>query len=215
MSTRTHSTQATRGRSRGRGRPRARGRRTFVALLLIVGIGAMLAAAVLPTLKDAAREFTLPLHHADIIRQQAREKDLPADLIAGVIYAESKFSDQTSHAGARGLMQVTPATAHAIATRTGGSAFQESDLSDPEVNIRYGTWYLRNLMDHYGGDVVYTLAAYNAGQGNVDRWVADAKAGGGRLRVSSIPFAETRNYVERVLDAKADYRKHYAQQLGL
>jgi soluble lytic murein transglycosylase len=213
----THSTSARRDRSGGRGRARARGRgrRAFVALLLLVGIGAVLAAAVLPTLKDAAREFTLPLHHEDIIRQQAQEKDLPADLIAGVIYAESKFSDQTSHAGARGLMQVTPSTAHAIATRTGGSAFQESDLSDPEVNIRYGSWYLRNLLDHYDGDVVYALAAYNAGQGNVDRWVAAAQAQGGRLKVSSIPFAETREYVQRVLDAKADYRKHYAKQLGL
>jgi soluble lytic murein transglycosylase len=209
------SAHSTASRSRSRGRARSRGRRSLVALLLVVGIGAVLAAAVLPTLKDAAREFTLPLHHEDIIRQQAKEKDLPADLIAGVIYAESKFSDQTSHAGARGLMQVTPSTAHAIATRTGGSAFQESDLSDPEVNIRYGSWYLRNLLDHYDGDIVYALAAYNAGQGNVDKWVAAAQAEGGRLKVSSIPFAETREYVQRVLDAKADYREHYAKQLGL
>lgn len=209
------STHAAKGRSRSRGRTRGRGRRSLVALILVLGLGAVLAAAILPTLKDAAREFTLPLHHEDIIRQQAKEKDLPADLIAGVIYAESKFSDQTSHAGARGLMQVTPQTAHAIATRTGGSAFQESDLSDPEVNIRYGSWYLRNLLDHYDGDIVYALAAYNAGQGNVDKWVAAARADGGRLTVSSIPFAETREYIQRVLDAKADYRKHYAKQLGL
>jgi soluble lytic murein transglycosylase len=211
----TQTTRAAGRRSHGKGRTRARGRRWAVALLLIVGLGAVLAAAVLPTLKDAARELTLPLHHEDIIRQQAREKNLPADLIAGVIYAESKFSDQTSHAGARGLMQITPATAHAIATRTGGSAFQESDLSDPEVNIRYGTWYLRNLMDRYDGDIVYTLAAYNAGQGNVEKWVAAAKADGGRLTVSSIPFAETREYIQRVLDAQADYRAHYARDLGL
>jgi soluble lytic murein transglycosylase len=212
MSTRTH---ATRRRASSKGRPRARGRRWIVGLLITIGLGAVLAAAVLPTLKDAAREFTLPLHHEDIIRQQAKEKDLPADLIAGVIYAESKFADQTSHAGARGLMQITPETAHAIATRTGGSAFQESDLSDPEVNIRYGAWYLRNLMDRYDGDVVYTLAAYNAGQGNVDKWIAAARADGQRLTVSSIPFAETREYIKRVLDAKADYRAHYAKELGL
>jgi soluble lytic murein transglycosylase len=182
---------------------------------MLLAIGAAAAAALMPTVKDAARELTLPLRHEDIIRQQAEEKNLPADLIAGVIYAESKFADQTSHAGARGLMQVTPETAQAIATRTGGSAFHEDDLSDPEVNIRYGSWYLRHLLDHYGENVVFALAAYNAGQGNVDRWIAEAQAEDRRLSVSSIPFEETRNYIQRVLDARADYRSHYGRELGL
>ena len=83
--------------------------------------------------------MTLPLRHDDIIRQQADEKDLDPALIAAVIYEESSFRDKTSHAGARGLMQMTPATAIAIAEQSGGTAFVVEDLADPHINIRYGT----------------------------------------------------------------------------
>ena len=92
-------------------------------------------------------ELTLPLRHDDIIRQQAREKGVPADLIAAVIYEESKFQDQTSSAGARGLMQITPDTADTIETLSGGETFVYEDLADPELNIRYGTFYLAYLLD--------------------------------------------------------------------
>ncbi|HWV88354.1 MAG TPA: lytic transglycosylase domain-containing protein [Capillimicrobium sp.] len=200
---------------RRRSRGRARGRRRLVLAAVLAAAGVALAAALLPTLKDAAQELTLPLRHEDIIRQQAREKNLPPDLIAGVIYAESRFSDQTSHAGARGLMQITPDTAQAIATRTGGVAFVQEDLADPQINISYGSWYLRHMLDRYGENVELALAAYNAGQGNVDRWIAEAQAEGRELKVADIPFAETRAYVERVLDARADYRESYAAELGL
>ncbi len=205
----THAAQRRRARSRVRARRRTAGAVLGLALLILLG------AAVLPSLKHAARELTLPMRHEEIIREQAREKGVPADLIAGVIYAESKFSDQTSHAGARGLMQVTPATARAIALRTGGTAFREDDLSDPDVNIRYGTWYLRNLLDRYGENVMLALAAYNAGQGNVDQWIAREQQAGRSLTIDAIPFAETRAYVQRVLDAREDYRRTYARELGL
>lgn len=199
---------------RRRSRGRARSRRLLLAVVLAAA-GVALVAALLPTVKDAAQELTLPLRHEDIIRQQAREKNLPPDLIAGVIYAESRFSDQTSHAGARGLMQITPETAEAIATRTGGVAFVQEDLADPQINISYGSWYLRHMLDRYGDNVELALAAYNAGQGNVDRWIAEAQAEGRELTVADIPFAETRAYVERVLEAREDYRESYASELGL
>lgn len=200
---------------RRRARGRARGRRRLLLAVVLAAAGVALVAALLPTVKDAAQELTLPLRHEDIIRQQAREKNLPPDLIAGVIYAESRFSDQTSHAGARGLMQITPETAEAIATRTGGVAFVQEDLADPQINISYGSWYLRHMLDRYGENVELALAAYNAGQGNVDRWIAEARAEGRELTVADIPFAETRAYVERVLDARDDYRESYAAELGL
>ena len=95
------------------------------------------------------REITLPLRHDDIIRQQAADKDVDAALIAAVIYEESRFRDQTSHAGARGLMQITPETADFIARRSGGVRFRQSDLATPQINIAYGAWYLRYLIDHY------------------------------------------------------------------
>ncbi|UGS37457.1 lytic transglycosylase domain-containing protein [Capillimicrobium parvum] len=189
-------------------------RRRLAAVGLLALIGALLVV-FLPSMKDAAREITLPLHHEDIIRQQAADKHLDAALIAGVIYAESKFSDQTSHAGARGLMQITPDTADAIAQRTGGVNFKQEDLADPQVNISYGAWYLRHMLDRYGDNVVLALAAYNAGQGNVDKWIARAREQERDLTVKDIPFAETRAYIDRVLQARDDYRSTYPDELGL
>lgn len=194
---------------------RARTRRRLLIGFVLAAVAAVAAISLMPRAKDAVQELTLPLRHEDIIVQQARDKNVPADLIAGVIYAESRFSDQTSHAGARGLMQITPDTAEAIATRTGGVNFRQEDLADPQINISYGTWYLRNLLDRYGENVVLALAAYNAGQGNVDKWIAEAQAKGEALTIEAIPFDETRGYVQSVLDARKDYRQKYKRELGL
>jgi soluble lytic murein transglycosylase len=154
-------------------------------------------------------EFTLPLRHEDIIRQQAAEKGVPADLIAAVIYSESRFRDQTSHAGARGLMQITPSTAKVIERLSGGQTFKFDDLSDPDINIRYGTFYLRYLIRKFGDNEIAALAAYNAGETNVAAW------GGSSLRLDEIPFPETRDYVENVLDKRKEYARHYRHELGL
>ena len=157
---------------------------------------------------EVIKELTLPLRHEDVIRQQAREKDVDAALIAAVIYSESKFSDATSSAGARGLMQITPEAAKFIEKQSGGTTFKLSDLSDPELNIRYGTFLLRELLDRYEGDEAAALAAYNAGPGNADKW------GGADLSVDQIPFPETRAYVEEVLQKRDEYRRKYARELG-
>jgi soluble lytic murein transglycosylase len=129
-------------------------------------------------------------------------------LIAAVIYAESRFQDQTSHAGARGLMQITPDTANDIERRSGGTTFEVKDLSDPQINISYGTYYLRELLQRYDGNTAAALAAYNAGPGNADAW------GGSDMSVDDIPTAETRGYVDQVLSKQDDYRKTYAKELG-
>ena len=182
----------------------------------MVGLLAGIGAAVWFSLgEDALKEITLPLRHEDIIKQQAREKDLDPSLIAAVIYQESKFRDQTSHAGARGLMQITPETAEFIAKRSGGIAFSQEDLATPQINISYGSYYLRYLLDHYDGDTELALAAYNAGQTNVDKWVREA---GGRDKFQHdrhIPFPETEEYVGNVFDLRGDYRRTYSKELGL
>ncbi|HEX3324434.1 MAG TPA: lytic transglycosylase domain-containing protein [Solirubrobacterales bacterium] len=172
------------------------------------GIVAGVLLGVVGDVDRAIQELTLPLRHEDVIRQQSREKRVDAALIAAVIYSESKFSDRTSSAGARGLMQITPETAKDVERHSGGTTFNIGDLSDPEINIRYGTYRLRELLDRYGGDVVAALAAYNAGPTNVDRW------GGSELTVGAIPFPETRAYVEEVLDKQRAYRDKYAKELG-
>jgi len=196
-------------RLRRRQRTSLRRRALAIALAALAGV---VAVAALPQLRHAAREITLPLRHEDVIRQQAAEKGIDPALIAAVIYAESRFSDRTSRAGARGLMQLTPATAHAIAESTGGTAFTDADLATPQVNISYGAWYLRHLLDHYGGNEVLALAAYNAGMGNVDGWMI--RDGGTALRPADLPFPETRAYVRKVLHARAEYRQAYPRELG-
>jgi soluble lytic murein transglycosylase len=183
--------------------------------VLVVGGVAVGLLAGGASIDDAFREITLPLRHDDIIRQQAREKNLDPALVAAVIYEESKFRDQTSHAGARGLMQITPATADFIARQSGGTRFVHDDLATPQINIAYGTYYLRYLMDRYDQNEALAVAAYNAGHGNVDRWVR-AVGGPDDFDVKrDIRFPETRAYVENVLERRGQYRDHYADALGL
>ena len=203
-------------RARGRGRSRgASVRRRAFAVLVIAGLVVAGVAVVAPMLHRAVREVTLPLRHEDIIRQQARDKRLDPALVAGVIFAESKFRDQTSATGAKGLMQIQPETAKFIARRSGGAAFEIADLGTPQINIQYGTYYLRYLLDRYDGNEVLALAAYNGGEGNVDRWVAEAQTSERALTAQAIPFPETRGYVQEVLAARAQYRSKYAAELGL
>ena len=195
-------------------RPRRRRRLMAVLVAAVIGAGAAAAIAEFGPLDDAVRELTLPLRHEDIIRQQARDKGLDPALIAAVIYEESKFRDQTSHAGARGLMQITPATAKFIARDSGGVRFTQEDLATPQVNISYGAYYLRYLLRRYDGDVPMAVAAYNAGETNVNRWIEEA---GGRDSFESddIAFPETRTYVDGVLEHRDEYADHYADELGL
>jgi soluble lytic murein transglycosylase len=166
-------------------------------------------------LSDTLREITLPLRHDDIIRQQASEKSLDPALVAAVIYEESKFRDQTSHAGARGLMQITPATADFIARRTGGTRFVQADLATPQINIAYGAYYLRYLLDRYDQQEAPAVAAYNAGHGNVDRWVRSAGGPEAFSVERDVRFPETRAYVDNVLERRGQYRDHYGSELGL
>jgi soluble lytic murein transglycosylase len=189
-------------------------RRRLWPVIALVAVVVLVAAGLsgLDALKgvgDAVTEIAYPLRHDDIIRQQARAKNIDPALIAAVIYAESGFrSGRTSSAGAEGLMQITPETARDIARRSGGTAFTLEDLATPQINISYGSYLLRELLDRYNGDVDAALAAYNAGPGNADKW------GGSQLRADQIPFPETRAYVEKVLKAQLEYRARYNKQLG-
>ncbi len=199
---------------------RAQRRRTAVRrrrLLVVLVSGGLLALAVLaltPTVKRAVSDFTLPLAYPDVIREQAADKHLDPALVAAVIYAETKFEPRASSAGAEGLMQIMPQTAQYLARRSGATSFTSSDLATPEVNIAYGSYYLRYLLDHYGGSELPAVAAYNGGIANVDRWVTAAHARGHALGVSDIPFPETQAYVLKVLHAQRAYRQKYPAQLG-
>jgi soluble lytic murein transglycosylase len=183
--------------------------------LLVAGAFVALVVVVVTRLQHDHASNGLPLTDAAVIREQAADKHLDPALIAAVIYAETKFEPRTSAAGALGLMQLEPETAAFIARRSGGTRFTTEDLATPRINVAYGSWYLRYLLDHYGGDEMLAIAAYNAGLANVDSWVAKAHAEGRELSVSDIPFPETQAYVARVLRAQREYRAAYPRALGL
>jgi soluble lytic murein transglycosylase len=187
--------------------------RRTLGMLAALAVAALIVVLVASEVNHAVSKLGLPLTNADVIRKQAAQKRLDPALVAAVIYAESKFSPRPSSAGAQGLMQILPQTAYFIAHLSGGSRFNASDLATPSINVAYGSYYLRYLLDHYDGDEMLAVAAPNGGPANVDRWVAQAR--GGRLTIAAIPFPETRAYVERVLGAQRDYRGTYARELGL
>jgi soluble lytic murein transglycosylase len=173
-------------------------------LVLVVGTGAFVYLQ--RTEPPWYARLWYPLRYTAIVRGHAAQENLDPALLAAVIEQESKFDPNArSSAGAVGLMQLTPQTAKGIAEYTGGSKFVLSDLTNPEINVRYGSWYLRHLLDRYHGDERTALAAYNAGEQNVDRWQA---------RHEGIVFAETRAYVDRIERLKGIYRRAYASQLG-
>jgi soluble lytic murein transglycosylase len=169
------------------------------AIVVLAALAVLGAGFVVMTEPDWYLRARYPLRYEHIVRGHAQNYDLDPALVAAVIYQESKFRpDARSDSGAIGLMQLLPETAEGIATRTGGTNFERDDLLDPEINVRYGSWYLRHLLDKYGSEED-ALAAYNGGQGNLDR---------------GIVHAETEHYVERVLELRGIYRDAYASELG-
>jgi peptidoglycan lytic transglycosylase len=146
-----------------------------------------------------------PLRYSTNVRVYASQDHLDPALLAAVIESESKFNPNArSSAGAIGLMQLTPSTAKGIAQYTGGSRFRLSDLTNPDINLRYGAWYLGHLLGKYRNERL-ALAAYNAGEDNVDRW---------QRQHLGIQFSETRDYVNKVERLKQIYRRTYPRQLG-
>lgn len=156
-----------------------------------------------------------PLEHAPLIRQGSEANRLDAALVAAIIYHESSFDNGTiSPAGAMGLMQLMPATATWIGEKR-GTAATGLDLRDPDVNIAYGCWYLRYLVDRYG-DMRLALAAYNGGTENVDRWLREAGDLGRDFDyILDIPYPETRDYITDVEATAEIYRRAYPEELGI
>ena len=178
--------------------------------LLALVLAALLAVGIVAYLEKSEPKWwtrqRYPLRYTEIVNGHAHHYKLDPALLAAVIYQESRFrADARSSSGAIGLMQLLPSTARGIALRTGGNRFVVNDLYDPEINVRYGSWYLRHLLDKYH-DERLALAAYNAGQANVDDW---------RSKGEDIQFSETRAYVSRVEWLKDIYRRAYRSELGL
>ena len=180
----------------------------MIAVSLIVS--SLLVFGVLPrVLKNRFK-----LKYTEYICSYSREYDLDPTLVAAVIYTESGFRENaTSRVGARGLMQIMPDTGREIAEALGES-FSEDLLYQPEVSIRYGSYYLRRLLDRFDQNPAVALAAYNAGPHRAELWIAeyglDSKG-----HICYIPYGETDQYVKRVLQAQENYAHLYSDELTL
>ncbi len=178
----------------------------LVALALLA-LGGLAALGVYVTSEEPSwyARLRYPLEYEHIIASHAENYEIDGALLAALIYRESKFdSEAVSSSGAIGLMQLLPTTADGIAQFTGGGEFVRDDLYDAEINVRYGSFYLRRLLMKYQG-LELALAAYNAGQANVDEWIVEE---------SGIVYPETREYVRDVVRLSAVYRRAYGSRLG-
>ena len=197
-----------------RGSGRGRVNRRASALVVLIALAALAAVFVVPVVDRVVRDLSFPLQDTSIINRQAAVEHIDPALVAAVIYAETKFDPRTSSAGALGLMQIEPATARNLAHMSGGTLFKVADLAHPATNIAYGSYYLRYLLNQFNDDKLLALAAYNAGETNVDAWVSRVTAKHQRFTVSDIPITQTRLYVAEVMSKQSAYRSHYASQLG-
>ena len=185
---------------------------SVAALMVLIVVGAVAVHATMPSWYA---RLWYPIEHVQVISAEAEASGVQPDLIAAVIYQESKFTeDARSDRGAVGLMQVLPETARWIHRQPGAPSAAPERLAEPAVNIAYGVWYLHYLIDKYGSQDL-ALAAYNGGETNLRRWIADARGAGHALSVAEIPFSETRGFVAAVGDARAIYRRAWSESLGV
>lgn len=194
---------------RRRKKRRARKTRLVLPLLAILLLLAVVYYAfVFP---KAVREIAYPLAYVDEIQKYAGEYRLDPARVAAVVYCESSFRPEAvSSAGARGLMQIMPQTGGWIAEKLEEeSYYTDEKLFEPELNIRYGCWYLNYLDERYGGDLTKATAAYHAGGTRVDEWLKDNQYSQDGVTLAAIPYNETRAYVANVKAAYEHYKEKF------
>ena len=161
------------------------------------------------------KKFLYPFPYRSTVESYSSRWKVDKFLAISVMKVESNFSEAAhSQSGAIGLMQIMPETAAWIAYQLGEAPEEVADdiehLHDPETNIRYGMWYLAELEDEFKGNDVLALAAYNAGRGNVHKWIKENNWSENFSDADKIPYAETRDYVKRVLHCREKYAKLYS-----
>ncbi|OYD08380.1 lytic transglycosylase domain-containing protein [Paludifilum halophilum] len=152
-----------------------------------------------------------PLKYEEQIFYSADATGVDPFLVMAIIRVESKFNPEVeSHAGAQGLMQLTPSTVNtAVEKGRFSPAFRDS-VHDPAINIHMGSWYISGLIREFKGNRVAAIAAYNAGPGNVNKWLNSGRWDGSKRHLSQIPYGETRHYVQRVFYFHEKYRSLYS-----
>lgn len=156
------------------------------------------------------RTFLFPVKYADLVIKYSEKYNLDAYLVFSIIRVESKFNPQaTSHKGAKGLMQITDQTGEWGAKEIGIENYYSDRLYEPEINIQIGCWYIRKLINQYKNNLETSLAAYNAGSGNVSKWLENEKYSRDSEKLHFIPFKETREYVKKVVKSRKYYEFLY------
>ena len=176
---------------------------------------ALVAIYFLVSMPTIQKKFLYPFPYRSTIENYSSRWKVDKFLAISVMKVESNFSEAAhSQSGAIGLMQIMPETAAWIAYQLGEAPEEVADdiehLHDPETNIRYGMWYLAELEDEFKGNDVLALAAYNAGRGNVHKWIKENHWSENFSDADKIPYAETRDYVKRVLYCREKYAKLYS-----
>jgi len=147
-----------------------------------------------------------PVKYQTEIDKYADKFSLEPELLAAIIYVESRFNNSSkSNKGALGLMQLMPSTAFWIAEELGYKNFSLEDLENPELNIKFGSWYFAYLREKFDNNLIKSIAAYNAGENNVRNWIEDGWEGNIEQK---LPYKETDNFVRRVLSTKDYYQKN-------
>lgn len=197
----------------------------FIVITSLLGVSILipLVLLIVSTLMNsgATKEFTkslYPIKYESYVEKAAKDYNVDICLVYGVIRNESNFNpDVVSNAGAIGLMQIMPDTFTWLQNYRENfepKKILDSDkLYDPKINIDYGTYYLRYLLDKYDGDRSLVICAYNAGYGNVDSWIEDGTIPNGNVSPSDVPFSETSNYLAKVTESTEMYRELYFSKL--
>jgi soluble lytic murein transglycosylase len=165
---------------------------------------------------SSVSKILYPIHYQNEIQQNALTYELDPFLIAAIIRVESNYeSDIESKKGAYGIMQLMPDTSDWIVDAGKFSPGFKKELQNPAVSIQLGSWYLNWLHKQFNGNAVLAVAGYNAGQGNVFQWLETDTWDGTLEHASSIPYGETRHYIQRVLYYYNKYHKLYADDWGI
>lgn len=184
---------------------------TFLFVVIVIFALLFFCTDTMGSVKKSIMAHFFPQEYSGYVSQYAQEYDVDEALVYSVIRTESGFrAEVESSVGARGLMQIMPDTFEWLQTLHDSQVtYSDSDLYDPEINIKYGTFYLSYLIDHYNGNELLAVAAYNAGFANVDSWLEDERYSSDGLTLSDIPYNETSQYVERVEKTKSVYESLY------
>lgn len=184
---------------------------TFILVLIVILALLFFCTDTLGDVKKKVMKHYYPQEYSQYVSEYSAEYGVDEALVYAVIRTESGFrAEVESSVGARGLMQIMPETFEWLQTLSDGEViYSSSELYNPQINIKYGTYYLSYLIDHYNGNEMLAVAAYNGGFANVDSWLEDERYSSDGLTLSEIPYNETSQYVERVENTKSVYDSLY------